>query len=328
MDAIRINIERDSVNIDYDLKTFLEEDITPCVNTNLLGINVEGMADPEGVKNYFLQEASAVIQSLLACPPEFRISYGRKLYFLCIDAGTGLKFLITQFNKIHHWRENNPGSDQYHGGTNLAEKCAEFLCQLEEVKIAIKACMVSDDTLTKMQGMLRDIQNEHERLSGDIVKTVEQRKEQIDRKITVAEGQVKNWRTVLIASILLMIATVFFVVFCMDFHTGPEASKTDKTLNFFSGLSQRVLLVSVPLILLKISLTKFTQERKLVVTYQYRNDALDIFTSFYNSNLKEEHVNAMRLSLTNFIFSDPNLYDERNPNTSYQFTTNVPSGPS
>ena len=87
---------------------------------------------------------------------------------------------------------------------------------------------------------------------------------------------------------------------------GNAADITGGTAAAVSILLRRILIISAPLVFLKITLTKYNVERNLRIVYDHRQTVLQQYESFENAIGDDAPAkNALRLEVARFIFSDP-----------------------
>lgn len=72
-----------------------------------------------------------------------------------------------------------------------------------------------------------------------------------------------------------------------------------------SFLLRRLLIISVTIVFLKITLTKYNVERNLHIIYDHRHTVLEQYNIFENAIGDEVSKNAFRLKIAKYIFSDP-----------------------
>ncbi len=110
----------------------------------------------------------------------------------------------------------------------------------------------------------------------------------------------RNWFKVIVLSLIVLISTIICAALCFY----PDSSN-DMVKNFIT----KVLIISAPSILLKISLTKYNIERNLGIIYGHRSAVLNQYSSFENAIGDEIEMkqakNEFRLEIMKYIFSDP-----------------------
>lgn len=109
----------------------------------------------------------------------------------------------------------------------------------------------------------------------------------------------RNWLVVFgLTSIGLAVA----VWYALSFDTSSELGISE-LLDFL----KRLVVISIPSIFLKVSLTKYNTERNLRIIYSHRQKVLDQYKTFEAGIGDDtEAKNQFRLEIAKYIFSDPN----------------------
>lgn len=112
----------------------------------------------------------------------------------------------------------------------------------------------------------------------------------------------KNFEYFWAISILISVGLLIWSVhFAYNIQT-PETLTTQNILELF----KRLALISIPLVLLKLSLTKYNAERNLRILYAHREKVLEQYKSFEAGIGNDtEAKNTFRLEVARYIFSDP-----------------------
>lgn len=163
---------------------------------------------------------------------------------------------------------------------------------------------------------------DHEKKAEEILEKLRDKltKFGIDRDISTFQGRSKThalygiwWLGFSIAFFILsamVVAILVFDPYCM-FKLPEQPS--------WSILTQRLLLLSIPAIALKICLTKYNMERNLRILYDHRTAVLEQFQLLIDTVSDPGVKDALRLELAKYLFSDPQtgyVKDSSNKDTS------------
>lgn len=142
----------------------------------------------------------------------------------------------------------------------------------------------------QMVGNIRDI---------SLVKTLKESAGSFDNLRTNHKTQEDNWFIAFMISIVISIGVIAFI-----FFTDLDTSSTE---NLISALFKKGLLLSIPVILIKITLRKYNLERNLKIVYDHRATVLEQYRTFEGaiSDEDQEAKNRFRLEIAKYIFSDP-----------------------
>lgn len=111
-------------------------------------------------------------------------------------------------------------------------------------------------------------------------------------------GQEKTWRNVFWASLLGTLVAVIIIVL-IDFDTSTVATVIGDAI-------KKLLIISVPALLTKVSLKKYNLERNLIILYSHRATVLKQYQNFENAIGDDQDAkNSFRLEIAKYIFSDP-----------------------
>lgn len=106
-----------------------------------------------------------------------------------------------------------------------------------------------------------------------------------------------------IASVLAFACIVIAFWYVIFESPKPPSSVSEAIVIVF----RRVLMITAPLMLFRICLTKYNAERNLTIIYNHRTSVLNEFDEFMGHIAEEEKEarNAFRLEIAKYIFSDP-----------------------
>ncbi|PJZ52517.1 hypothetical protein [Leptospira adleri] len=108
-----------------------------------------------------------------------------------------------------------------------------------------------------------------------------------------------GWFISFVISIIVLFVSVGVSLFCYPF---PEDASVAKIIKY---TLEKMVLIFLPSLVTKISLSKYRTERHLNFLYSHRSTVLSQFKEFENSISDSQDKNQFRLEIAKYLFSDP-----------------------
>ncbi len=107
-----------------------------------------------------------------------------------------------------------------------------------------------------------------------------------------------GWFIALVVAWLALVVAIIFAGFHEFNYDDPR--------HIAEAILQRILVVSLPVLFMKVCLSKYNTERNLRIVYKHRATVLDQYKLF-ESAIGDDHAakNQFRLEIAKYIFSDP-----------------------
>ncbi|MBW0436033.1 hypothetical protein HGB47_20715 [Leptospira yasudae] len=162
--------------------------------------------------------------------------------------------------------------------------------------------------LADNQNKLSELIKESERIVVDLREksTYKLIGESLNDFTTLADSHKKSeyaWFVTLCISCALIAIASIFAIFLVQ-----EYDQSKGIIGYLPKITTNLILIGIPSILLKISLSKYNSEKTLKVIYNHRSAVLNQYRNFENAIGENElSKNQFRLEIFKYIFSDPKV---------------------